>query len=148
MSNVLFLCTANAARSIIAEALANHLSQGGVRAYSSGSHPAGAIYPQTISVLQAHGVDTDGLHSKPLSQLPAGKRYDYIITLCDQAAGDGCPVPDQGAQHIHWSIPDPARVEGNSAMREAAFAEAFALIRERILAFLKQIESRPAISAD
>jgi arsenate reductase len=135
--NVLFLCTGNSARSIMAEAMLNKLGGGKFRAYSAGSHPKGSVHPQTIQLLKGLGYDTSGLRSKSWHEFikPGAPRFDFIFTVCDNAAAEACPVwPDRLAT-AHWGIPDPAAVEGSAAEIAIAFNEAARKLARRIAIF-------------
>ena len=133
--NVLFLCTGNSARSVLAEALLNHLGSGRVRAYSAGSHPKGAVHPGALAVLAEHGIPADGLRSKSWDEFagPAAPPMNFIITVCDNAAGEACPIWPGRPTSAHWGIADPA-VEGPG--QRAAFEEAYGLMRARVEAFV------------
>ncbi len=130
--NVLFLCTGNSARSILGEALLDHLGQGRFKGYSAGSFPKGAVHPLSLQVLQEMGLPTAGLRSKSWDEF-AGKdapRMDFIITVCDQAAGEMCPVWPGHPITAHWGLPDPA------AGQMPAFRDTARLLEERIRQFL------------
>ena len=136
--NVLFLCTGNSARSILGEALLNHVGQGRFRAYSAGSHPKGQIHPMTLEVLQRVGISTDGLRSKPWDEfaVPGASELDFVFTVCDNAAGEECPVWPGQPMTAHWGIEDPAAVEGSEFQQRAAFELAMCYLRNRISAFI------------
>ncbi|GAB3441914.1 arsenate reductase ArsC [Massilia solisilvae] len=147
--NILFLCTGNSARSVISEALATILGQGRFTGYSAGSKPTGAINPFAIE--QIKGLDpaypTDGLRSKSWDEfaLPAAPHMDFIITVCDNAAGEACPFWPGKPATAHWGYEDPAAVTGSDEEKRAAFATVFAQIRRRIEAFVAlPIESMDA----
>jgi arsenate reductase len=132
--NLLFLCTGNSARSILAECLANRLGEGRVRAWSAGSRPKGEVHPLTLETLRRHGHDTSELRSKSWEEFarPEAPRFDVIVTVCDQAAGEACPLwPGQPVQ-IHWSIEDPAAAEGERAARLAVFERVYRELERRI----------------
>ena len=132
---VLFLCTANSCRSILSEALFNHLAPGGVRAYSAGSEPKGFVHPLTLKALQRAGVACDGLCSKPI-EAHAELQPDVVITVCDKAAGEACPVLFGPALRAHWGLADPSEATGSDDAIAAAFDATVARIRSRIQAFL------------
>ena len=132
---VLFLCTANSCRSILSEALFNHLAPAGVRAYSAGSEPKGFVHPLTLKALQRAGVACDGLCSK-LIEAHAELQPDVVITVCDKAAGEACPVLFGPALRAHWGLADPSEVTGSDEAIAAAFDATVARIRSRIQAFL------------
>ncbi len=132
--NILFLCTGNSCRSIIAEALLAHLSPASITVQSAGSQPTGKVHPGALAVLQKNGVPTEGFCSKSwdnVDPLP-----DVVITLCGSAAGETCPVYFGKLVRVHWGMPDPAHVEGSEEIIEAAFDETFAVLQERIKKFL------------
>lgn len=133
-ANVLFLCTGNSARSIMAEAILNKIGKGKFRAYSAGSQPKGKVHPETLRLLASLGHETAGLRSKSWSEF-AGQgapELDYVITVCNNAAGESCPIMPGKPAKAHWDIPDPAAVEGSREGIEAAFREAYAMLQERI----------------
>ena len=132
---VLFLCTANSCRSILSEALFNHLAPGGVRAYSAGSEPKGFVHPLTLKALERAGVACDGLFSKPV-EAHAELLPDVVITVCDKAAGEACPVFFGPALRAHWGLADPSEATGSDDAIAAAFDATVARIRSRIQAFL------------
>jgi arsenate reductase len=136
--NVLFLCTGNSARSIIAEAILNREGRGRFRAYSAGSHPRGEVNPYALAVLGYAGFELRGLRSKSWDEF--GKRgapvMDFIITLCDEAAGEACPVWPGHPMTAHWGIPDPAKATGSEHATERAFADALRMLQNRIGAML------------
>ncbi|WP_447932506.1 arsenate reductase ArsC [Sphingopyxis fribergensis] len=112
--NVLFLCTGNSARSILAEALMNRMGEGRFRAYSAGSFPKGNVHPQALALLEELGFETQGLRSKSWDELsqPGAPTFDFIFTVCDNAAGETCPIWPGKPMSAHWGIDDPAAVEG------------------------------------
>ncbi len=136
--NVLFLCTGNSARSILAEALLNHMAEGRVRAYSAGSQPKGAPHTLALEELRHAGIATGGLASKSWTVFaqPGAPQMDFIFTVCDSAAGETCPLWPGRPTTAHWGIEDPAAVEGSEIERRRAFATAARLLRNRIAAFL------------
>jgi arsenate reductase len=135
--NVLFLCTGNSARSIIAEVMLNKLGAGKFRAYSAGRHPKGRIHPQTIQLLKGLGYDTASLRSKSWEEFTnaGAPKMDFIFTVCDDAAGETCPVWPGEPATAHWGIPDPAAVHGTDAEIGAAFAQAAHMLSQRIGVF-------------
>lgn len=136
--NVLFLCTGNSARSIIAEALLNHEGKGRFRAYSAGSQPRGEVNPLAIEMLRKTGLGVDGLRSKSWSEFAAtgAPKMDFVITVCDNAAGEICPVWPGQPMNAHWGVPDPAAVEGSDVERHLAFADCYRMLRNRIGLFV------------
>ena len=134
--NVLFLCTGNSARSIIAEALMNHDGAGHFRAYSAGSYPKGAVHPMALKVLSDLGIATQGLRSKSWDEFagPGAPAFDFIFTVCDNAAGETCPLWPGHPITAHWGIEDPAAVEGEE--QREAFMQALRYLRRRIDLFL------------
>jgi arsenate reductase (thioredoxin) len=135
--NVLFLCTGNSSRSIIGEAILNKLGAGNFRAYSAGSQPKGQINPNTIQLLQSLGYDTSGYRSKSWDEFAkAGEpKFDFVFTVCDNAAAETCPVWPGQPMTAHWGIPDPAEATGTPAEVALAFKEAFRLLYQRISIF-------------
>jgi len=136
--NVLFLCTGNSARSILSEALLNKRGQGKFRAFSAGSHPTGRVNPQALDLLQKLGYSTDKLRSKNWDEFaaPGAPPLDFVFTVCDNAAGEVCPVWPGQPITAHWGIPDPAAVEGTDEQKQKAFNEAFLILERRISLFL------------
>ena len=132
--NILFLCTANSARSILAEALANHVGHGRLHAYSAGSQPSGQVQPMALEVLQRVGVPTDGLRSKSWDEfgVAGAPQMDIVITVCGNAAGETCPVWPGHPVTAHWGVDDPAAVAGNEDQRRDAFVDAMKVLRHRI----------------
>ena len=144
--NVLFLCTGNSARSIMGEALMNHISQGRFHAYSAGSTPKGQVHPLTLATLRKAGIPVDTLRSKPWDEfaMPEAPKMDFVFTVCDNAAGEACPVWPGQPVTAHWGIEDPAAVEGVGFKQEAAFEDALRFLNNRIAAFM----SLPLASID
>lgn len=132
--NVLFLCTGNSARSILAEATFNHLAPDGWRAMSAGSHPAGEVNPHARKLLEREGIADDGCTSKSWDDLPVVP--DVVVTVCASAAGESCPAYLGPAIRAHWGVEDPAAVRGSEAEIDAAFESAYRILRARIEAFL------------
>lgn len=132
--NVLFLCTGNSARSILAETYLNSVSKGQFHAYSAGSHPKGQVHPLTIETLEHSGLKTDGLTSKSWDVFARSDapRMDFVITVCDSAAGEVCPVWPGQPITAHWSFADPASFEGDAADKRGFFREIFRQIRARL----------------
>ena len=132
--NALFLCTGNSARSIIAEAILNKLGQGKFRAYSAGSQPKGQVNPNTIQLLRGLGYDTSSFRSKSWSEFakPGAPPLDFVFTVCDNAAGEACPVWPGQPMTAHWGIPDPAEARGSEAEIALAFKDAYRMLFQRI----------------
>lgn len=145
--NVLFLCTGNTARSILAESILRKDGAGRFNAYSAGSHPKGVVNPFALKVLAAMDYPTDGLSSKPWDDfaVPGAPVMDFVFTVCDDAAGETCPVWPGQPMTAHWGIEDPAKFEGADFEKEAAFVRAFRFLKTRISVFtslpLKSIDS-------
>ena len=135
--NVLFLCTGNSARSILAESILNALGKGRFRAFSAGSHPAGKVNPYAIELLQKQKLDSSGLRSKNWDEfaVPEAPHLDFVFTVCDNAAGEVCPVWPGKPITAHWGVADPAAVEGSDEEKRKAFALAFKLLHRRISLF-------------
>lgn len=132
--NVLFLCTGNSCRSILAEAIFNHLAPAGWHAMSAGSKPAGFVHPSSLALLASVGMDTAGYHSKSWDHLPVTP--DIVISVCANAANETCPVYLGQVLRGHWGVDDPAHVTGTTEEIEAAFFTAYSVLRARIEAFL------------
>lgn len=136
--NVLFLCTGNSARSIMAEAILNAQSAGRFRGFSAGSHAAGTVNPRTIELLQRNHFKTEGLHSKSWDAFtgPGAPVMDFVFTVCDQAAAEVCPVWPGQPISAHWGVADPAAVTGDEEKIHRAFNDAFSVLSRRISLFL------------
>jgi len=132
--NVLFLCTGNSARSIMAEAVFNHRAPSDWRAMSAGSHPAGQVHPRTLALLARQGIPVEGMHSKSWDDLPVTP--DIVVTVCASAAGETCPAYLGPVLRSHWDVEDPARATGSDAEIAAAFENAYRTLRKRIENFL------------
>jgi arsenate reductase len=132
--NVLFLCTGNSARSIMAEAILNKIGAGRFRAHSAGSHPKGQVHPETIRLLQSLGHDTSGFRSKSWNEFtkPGAPQFDFVFTVCDNAAAEACPVWPGQPMTAHWGVPDPAEATGNEAEIALAFKDAYRMLNQRI----------------
>lgn len=132
--NVLFLCTGNSARSILAEVILSNLGKGRFVGYSAGSHPAGKVNPFAIELLKTTGFDTTELRSKDWAEFARddAPRMDFILTVCDNAAGEVCPVWPGQPMSAHWGVADPAAVEGTDDEKRRAFRDAAAILRRRI----------------
>lgn len=136
MKKVLFLCTGNSCRSIMAEALLNHLGKDSIIAFSAGSFPTGTVHPLTLKTLQSKNVPVFGLRSKTWDEFK-GKPIDIVITVCDQSAAEACPLFPGKPIRGHWSLPDPAKYAGSESERLAEFVHVYDLIEYRIKAFLR-----------
>ena len=132
--NVLFLCTGNSCRSILAESTFNHLAPAGWRAVSAGSHPTGTVHPRSLALLAREGIDTTSAHSKSWDDLPVAP--DIVISVCASAAGEACPMYLASAIRAHWGVDDPAHATGSEADIDAAFRRAYHLLRGCIEQFL------------
>lgn len=132
--NALFICTGNSARSIIAEAILNDAGRGRFKAFSAGSHPKGEIHPLAIEELTRIRIPTDGLRSKGWEEFaaPGAPQMDFVFTVCDQAAGEVCPVWPGQPVSAHWGMPDPAAVEGSQEARLKAFRDVAVMMKRRI----------------
>jgi arsenate reductase (thioredoxin) len=136
--NVLFLCTGNSARSIMAESMLRHLGGGRFNAFSAGSRPRGSVNPFALKALSGFNFPTEGLRPKPWDEFatPNAPVMDFVFTVCDQAAGETCPVWPGQPMTAHWGIEDPAAVEGTDIEKERAFVQAAKYLRNRISAFI------------
>jgi arsenate reductase len=136
--NVLFLCTGNSARSILAEALIEHWGEGRFKGYSAGSFPKGGVHPLAIELLEKLYLRTEGLRSKSWNEFArlGAPVMDFVFTVCDQAAGETCPVWPGNPITAHWGVPDPAAVEGGEVERRNAFRDAFSALENRIKLFV------------
>jgi arsenate reductase (thioredoxin) len=144
--NVLFLCTGNSARSILAEAIMNRKGFPSFTAYSAGSHPKGAVHPAALQLLEAAKFSTANFRSKPWDEFakPGSPKLDFVFTVCDNAAGEVCPIWPGQPMTAHWGIPDPAAVVGTSGQIDKAFRDAYVALDRRIGLFL----SLPLASLD
>jgi protein-tyrosine-phosphatase len=136
--NVLFLCTGNTARSILAECLINHWGKGRFHGFSAGSHPKGYVHPMTLELLRRFDFDTSGLRSKDWAEFaaPRAPQMDFVFTVCDKAAAEVCPVWPGQPITAHWGVADPAAVEGDELTRLNAFRRAFRELENRIKLFV------------
>lgn len=132
--NVLFLCTGNSCRSILGEAIFNHLAPSGWKAVSAGSHPTGYVHPRALALLRREGIPTEGYFSKSWDNL--GVTPDIVITVCSSAASETCPAYLGAVMRSHWGVDDPAHASGTDEQIDAAFMDAYRLLRARIEAFL------------
>ncbi len=144
--NVLFLCTGNSARSIMAEAILNREGRGHFKAYSAGSYPKGKVHPYAIELLRNLNFPTEGFRSKSWDEFaePGAPELDFVFTVCDDAAKEVCPVWPGQPMTAHWGVPDPAKIEGSEAVKREGFAEAFRMLFNRISVFV----SLPLASID
>ena len=136
--NVLFLCTGNSARSIVAEAILNKAGQGRFVAYSAGSQPKGQVHPHALTLLRDLGYDTARLRSKSWSEFarPGAPKLDFVFTVCDNAAGEVCPVWPGQPMTAHWGVPDPAEAKGTAAEIALAFKDVYRMLHRRIEVFV------------
>jgi arsenate reductase len=137
--NVLFLCTGNSARSILAEVILNRLGRGRFRGWSAGSHPKGEVHPAALELLRENGDDVRGLRSKPWDEFarPDAPRMDFVFTVCDSAAGESCPLWPGQPVTAHWGVEDPAAYVGSAEGRRSAFRRAHQILQQRIELFLR-----------
>jgi len=135
--NVLFLCTGNSARSILAEVLTNRWGQGKFKGYSAGSHPKRAVHPLALELLYSRGLPTDGLRSKSWNEFaqPGAPNLDFVFTVCDNAAGEVCPYWPGQPMTAHWGVEDPAAVDGTDAEKRHAFLQAYTILEARVKIF-------------
>lgn len=147
--NILFLCTGNSSRSIIAEATFNHLAPAHMRAMSAGSQPTGEVHPRSLALLRSKNIATEGYYSKSWNALPFTP--DIVITVCGNAADETCPAYLGPVMRAHWGVADPAKATGSEAQIQASFEQAYRLLRARIEAFLaldeKRLNDREALQA-
>ncbi len=136
MLNVLFLCTGNSCRSIMAEALLKHHGGGRFRAFSAGSFPSGTVHPQSLATLRRHGISPLGYESKSWDVFEDLTELHIVITVCDNAAGETCPLFPGTPVKAHWGVPDPAHLHGSPAEIEAGFDRVFAMLERRVAALL------------
>jgi protein-tyrosine-phosphatase len=136
--NVLFLCTGNSARSIMAECVLNRLGSGRFRAFSAGSFPKGEVHPYALQLLSAQNYPTRNLRSKSWDEFagPGAEPLDFVFTVCDNAAGESCPIWPGQPMTAHWGMPDPAAATGNEAEKRLAFADTLRMLHNRISAFV------------
>ena len=147
--NVLFICTGNSARSILGEALLNEMGRGRFRAFSAGSHPKGSVHALAVRELQRRGISTEGLRSKGWEEFarPGAPEMDFIFTVCDQAAGEVCPVWPGQPMTAHWGTPDPAAAGGTEEEKAHAFLDAAITLKRRLDLFLSlPLESLDSLS--
>ena len=135
--HVLFLCTGNSARSIMAEAILNKLGAGKFHAYSAGSHPKAQVHPETLRLLQSLGYDTSGFHSKSWDKFagPGAPKFDFVFTVCANAAAEACPLWAGQPMTAHWGVPDPAEAKGTLAEIALAFKDSYRTLHQRIAIF-------------
>ncbi|ACR11331.1 arsenate reductase [Teredinibacter turnerae T7901] len=144
--NILFICTHNRCRSILSEAIANHLAGGKLTAYSAGSQPVGEVHPLSLRYLAEKGISTEGLHSQSWNDF-AAQRLDIVVTVCDSAASEPCPVWFGDCVTVHWGLPDPSKIEADEATVRAAFLAVMQTIENRINALLAlNLADRPRAS--
>lgn len=136
--NVLFLCTGNSARSIMAEAILNREGRGRFKAFSAGSHPAGAVNPHALQLLEKLNYKTDFARSKDWEEfaVPDAPAMDFVFTVCDRAAAEACPVWPGQPMSAHWGVPDPAQADGNDSEKAFAFTDVYRMLNNRISVFV------------
>lgn len=144
--DVLFLCTGNSARSILAEACLNREGRGRFTAYSAGSHPKGEVHPMAIDLLKRSNYDVSGLRSKSWDEfaVAGAPKMDFVFTVCNSAAAESCPIWPGQPMTTHWGVPDPAAVEGSDTEKALAFADAYRMLNNRISIFV----NLPIVSLD
>jgi arsenate reductase (thioredoxin) len=135
MLKVLFICTHNRCRSILSEAITNHLAQGRIKAYSAGSQPSGQVHPLTIKYLKERGIATESLRSQSWNDFE-NMDLDLVITVCDSAANEACPVWFGNIRKLHWGLPDPSKLEGTDEEKKKAFYAVMDTIEERVKTLL------------
>lgn len=128
--NVLFLCTGNSCRSILAEALFNHLAPPGMQAMSAGSNPTGKVHPRSLAMLERKGISSEGYYSKSWDEITV--KPDLVVTVCNNAAGEACPAFLGDVQRMHWDIEDPAKATGTDEEIDAVFEDVFSILHKRI----------------
>jgi arsenate reductase len=141
MSNpyqILFVCTHNRCRSVLAEVIANTNHAGFFKAYSAGSQPAGVVHPSTLMYLAARGLPTDALVSQSWNDY-SDLHFDLVVTVCDSAAGEACPLWMKGAAKAHWGMPDPSRIDGDEALIQAAFDDVIDALDEKLSALRRSL---------
>jgi len=136
MKKILVLCTGNSCRSVMAEGLLNHYGAGRIEAVSAGSHPTGQVHPMSLATLEAHGIKSDGYSSKSWDVF-SGQPMDAVITVCDNAAGETCPLFFGSPVKAHWGVPDPAHFEGTDAEKQTEFNRVFDMLERRVKALVK-----------
>ena len=136
--NLLFICTHNRCRSVLAEVIANTQFEGVFRAFSAGSQPAGEIHPLTLKFLAARGLPTEGLSSQSWDEF-ADQEFDLVVTVCDSAADEACPLWMSDAPRAHWGIPDPSRVAGDAAAIESAFYAVMDTLESQLVALKREL---------
>ena len=136
MKRVLVLCTGNSCRSVMAEGALNHYGKGKVLAFSAGSFPTGTVHPMSLATLKRHGINDKGYHSKSWDEFK-DQPIDILITVCDNAAGEICPIFPGSPVKAHWGVPDPAHFQGTPAETEAEFDRIFSMLEKRVNAFLR-----------
>ncbi len=133
---ILVLCTGNSCRSVMAEALINQLGHGRYQAWSAGSYPTGSVHPQSIEALKRHGIDPGQPRSKSWNEF-TNQSFDLVITVCDQAAGESCPLFPGNPKKMHWSIPDPAKATGSDAEIASTFDKTLVMLKHQIQDLVK-----------